>query len=116
MFPIFRLPLLAVVDRRWLWATIALSAAAFINLHGVLTTPLSRPRMEHLPGGIPSTPGVIVAIALNIAGFVFVAWQIAEGSRGARSIPVACRGVGRRPADTLRPRRSHLCDDQRYRR
>jgi Gpi18-like mannosyltransferase/predicted membrane-bound dolichyl-phosphate-mannose-protein mannosyltransferase len=80
MFPIFGLlPLLAVVDRRWMWATVALSAAAFINLHGVLTTPLyASPNLEHLPFGdlFRQTPGVLASIALNVAGFVFVAWQM----------------------------------------
>src|SRR4029079_11028724 len=41
MFPVFAiLPILAVIYRRWIWVAILLSVAAFINLHGVLTTPL----------------------------------------------------------------------------
>ena len=51
MFPIFALlPIMAVVDRRWMAATVVLSIAAFINMHGVLTTPLyATPNLENLP-------------------------------------------------------------------
>ena len=80
MFPIFGLlPLLAVVDRRWLWATVALSAAAFINMHGVLTTPLyATPNIANLPlGELFRQPlGIYASVVLNTAGFVFVAWQL----------------------------------------
>jgi Gpi18-like mannosyltransferase len=80
MFPVFALlPLLAAVDRRWMWVTIALSVAAFINLHGVLTTELyATPNLEHLPFGelFRQTPGVLTSIALNIGAFLFIAWQL----------------------------------------
>lgn len=90
MFPIFGLlPLLAVVDRRWMMATIALSIAAFINLHGVLTTPLyATPNLENLPLGeiARQTPGVLTAIALNVFGFVLIALQLRRGM-AARPAP-----------------------------
>jgi predicted membrane-bound dolichyl-phosphate-mannose-protein mannosyltransferase len=80
MFPIFGLlPLLAVVDRRWMLATIALSIAAFINLHGVLTIGLyATPNLEHLPFGelFRQPLGVLTAIFLNVFGFVLVASQL----------------------------------------
>ena len=80
MFPIFGLlPLLAAVDRRWLWALVALSAAAFINFHGVLTTELyATPNLEHLPfGDLFRQPlGIVTSVVLHIAGFAFVAWQL----------------------------------------
>jgi hypothetical protein len=119
MFPIFGLlPLLAVVDRRWLWATIALSAAAFINLHGVLTTPLyASPNLEHLPFGelFRQTPGVLAAIALNVAGFVFVAWQMrpkAADEPDPYLLPAGLPAVAGRPSG---PRRSRGGHDQRHR-
>ena len=80
LFPVFAvLPLLAVFDRRWLWATIALSIAAFINLHGVLTTPLyATPNLEALPlGELFRQPiGIIASALLSAGAFVFVAWQL----------------------------------------
>ncbi len=80
LFPVFAvLPLLAVFDRRWLWATIALSIAAFINLHGVLTTPLyATPNLETLPlGELFRQPlGIITSALLSAGAFAFVAWQL----------------------------------------
>ncbi len=80
MFPIFALlPLLAVVDRRWLWATVALSIGAFINLHGILTIDIyGSPNVVSLPFGdlFRSPLGVLVAVALNLGGFAFIAWQM----------------------------------------
>ena len=44
------LPLLAVVSRRWLWATVALSIGALINLHAILTIDLyATPNLTNLP-------------------------------------------------------------------
>ncbi|HYI22745.1 MAG TPA: phospholipid carrier-dependent glycosyltransferase, partial [Candidatus Limnocylindrales bacterium] len=61
------------------WATIALSIAAFINLHGVLTTPLyATPNLETLPlGELFRQPiGIITSALLSTGAFVFVAWQL----------------------------------------
>ncbi|HEY5488725.1 MAG TPA: hypothetical protein VIK00_02720, partial [Candidatus Limnocylindrales bacterium] len=80
MFPIFALlPILAVVDRRWLAATIVLSIGAFINMHGILTTPLyATPNVANLPlGELFRDPiGILTSIVLNVAGFVFIAWML----------------------------------------
>ena len=80
MFPIFALlPLLAVVDRRWMVATIALSLAAFINLHGILTQELyATPNLEHLPfGDLFRQPlGILTSVFLHLGGFVFIAWHM----------------------------------------
>ncbi len=80
MFPIFALlPLLAVVDRRWLVATIALSVGAFINLHGILTINLyGSANVTSLPLGdlFRSPAGVLTAVILGVAGFIFVIWQM----------------------------------------
>ncbi|HUR15986.1 MAG TPA: hypothetical protein VMZ33_01760, partial [Candidatus Limnocylindrales bacterium] len=88
MFPIFGLlPLLAAVDRRWLWATVAMSTGAFINLHGVLTTDIyASPNLEHLPLGdfARSTPGVLLSIALNVGGFAYVAWMMRRSAADER--------------------------------
>ncbi len=80
MFPIFAiLPLLAVANRRWQVATVVLSIAAFINMHGVLTTPLyATPNLETLPlGALFRQPlGILTSIGLHVAGFAFIAWMI----------------------------------------
>jgi hypothetical protein len=80
MFPIFALlPLLAVVDRRWLWALVVLSVAAFINMHGILTTPLyATPNVANLPlGELFRQPlGVYTSVLLHTVGFAFVVWQL----------------------------------------
>jgi len=80
MFPVFALlPLLAVVDRRWLWTTVALSIGAFINLHGILTIDLyGSSNVVTLPFGdlFRSPLGVVTAAALSVGGFAFVAWQM----------------------------------------
>ncbi|MEA2676350.1 MAG: dolichyl-phosphate-mannose-protein mannosyltransferase [Chloroflexota bacterium] len=94
MFPIFGLlPLLAVIDRRWMVATIALSIAAFINLHGVLTTPLyATPNLDHLPFGeaFRQPPAVLAAIFLNVFGFVLIALQLRPSVAARRTTtPVA---------------------------
>ena len=90
MFPIFGLlPLLAVVDRRWMLATIALSIAAFINLHGILTIDLyATPNLEHLPlGELFREPlGILVAIFLNVFGFVLIAYQLRPGAAARRAL------------------------------
>ncbi len=80
MFPIFALlPILAVVDRRWLAATVVLSIAAFINMHGVLTTPLyATPNLENLALGdwFREPVFIVIAVVLHIGGFAFIAWRM----------------------------------------
>jgi Gpi18-like mannosyltransferase len=88
IFPVFALlPLLAVVDRRWLVALVVLSVATFINLHAVLTVPLyATPNLEHLPfGDLFREPQFIITSALLATGaFGFVFWQ---ARRAAASQP-----------------------------
>ena len=80
MFPIFALlPILAVVDRRWLIATVGLSIGAFINMHGILTTEIyATPNLEHLAlGDLFREPlGIVVAVILMVGGFAFIAWRM----------------------------------------
>ena len=102
MFPIFGLlPLLAVVDRRWMLATICLSAAAFINLHGVLTTPLyATPNLEGLPLGELSrgSIGVLAAIFLNVFGFVLIASQLRRSVAARPAMAPAAEAADVAPA------------------
>ncbi len=68
-----------MVDRRWLWALVALSIGAFINFHGVLTTPLyATPNLETLPLGdfFRQPLGILTSIGLAVGGFAFTAWQM----------------------------------------
>ncbi len=96
LFPAFALlPLVAVVDRRWLWATVILAIASFINLHGVLTNPLyATPNLENLFFGAAfREPLAIVASALLHAGVLgFVAWRLRPGAAGATDFYAAETG------------------------
>ena len=108
MFPIFGLlPLLAVVDRRWLWATVALSAAAFINFHGVLTQELyATPNLERLPfGDLFREPlGILASIGLHTAGFAFICWQMRPAAADERDpYEVPARARGRRALPSMAP-------------
>jgi predicted membrane-bound dolichyl-phosphate-mannose-protein mannosyltransferase len=80
LFPIFAvLPLLAAFDRRWLWATAVLALASFINLHGVLTTPLyATPNIVGLPlGELFREPlAIVLSAVLHTAVFGFICWQL----------------------------------------
>jgi Gpi18-like mannosyltransferase len=80
LFPAFALlPLLAVIDRRWLWATVALSVASFINLHMVLTNPLyATPNVANLPLGelFRQQPAAYLSVLLHVGVFAFAAWQL----------------------------------------
>ncbi len=102
MFPIFGLlPLLAAVDRRWLWATVALSAAAFINFHGILTTELyATPNLERLPFGdlFRQPVGILASIGLHFAGFAFICWQMRPGAADERDPYAARTRVQSQPA------------------
>jgi hypothetical protein len=84
LFPVFALlPLLAVIDRRWMWATVALSAAAFINLHMVLTDPLyATPNIADLPLGelFRQQPAAYLSILLHIGVFAFAVWRLRPGA------------------------------------
>ena len=94
MFPIFGLlPLMAAVSRRWLWAAIALSIAAFINLHGILTIVIyATPNLEHLPLGefFREPIAVVTSIVLHVAGFAFIAWKLMPSAADERD-PYASR-------------------------
>jgi 4-amino-4-deoxy-L-arabinose transferase-like glycosyltransferase len=87
MFPVFALlPIFAVLDRRWLAATAALSLGALINLHAILTYQgYGTPNVHRLPLGhfFRSPPGVLTAVLLGLAGFAFVAWQLRRGAADA---------------------------------
>ncbi|MBA2254251.1 MAG: phospholipid carrier-dependent glycosyltransferase, partial [Chloroflexi bacterium] len=87
LFPVFAvLPMLAVLDRRWLIATGVLALASFINLHGVLTTPLyATPNVADLPLGeaFRSPLGIIVSIVLHTAVFAFVLWRLRPSAETA---------------------------------
>jgi Gpi18-like mannosyltransferase len=66
-------PLLAVFDRRWLWATGILTVGLFMNLHGVLTAlGLSLPLGEPLR----SPTGMLISISLHSAVFLFAIWSL----------------------------------------
>ncbi len=84
LMPVFvLLPLLAVTSRSWLVALVALSAGAFINLHGILTTPrYGTDDLVALPlGEAFRTPAwTILAIVLITGGFLFAAWRLWRGA------------------------------------
>jgi dolichyl-phosphate-mannose-protein mannosyltransferase len=66
--------LLAVLDRKWLWAAGALALGSFINLHGILTIKVhGSPNILGLPLSdlCHSPTGVLVSITLHTAVFCF---------------------------------------------
>lgn len=73
------LPLLAAFDRKWLWATLALTFASFINLHGVLTVEFhGTPNVISLPLGefCRSPTAIITSTVLHTAVFLFSIWKL----------------------------------------
>ena len=80
MFPVFAiLPILAVIYRRWILVTVLLSVAAFINLHGVLTTPLyATPNIKDLPLGefFREPVAIVFSIILSTVAFVLVVLEL----------------------------------------
>jgi Gpi18-like mannosyltransferase len=80
LFPAFALlPLLAAAQGKWRWATVALAAGSFMNLHAILTIDLyATDNVAGLPLGdlFRSYPGVLVSVLLQTATFAFVGWQL----------------------------------------
>ena len=91
LFPVFALlPILAVVDRRWLVALAALAIASFINLHAVLTVPIwATPNIENafLGETFREPIWIIFSVLLHAGVFVFVAWQLRPGLVRERADP-----------------------------
>jgi hypothetical protein len=78
------LPLLAVMERRWLVALVLLSVGALINLHGILTLPLyGTENVSSLPLGqaFRETPFIILSALLQTGVGLWVAWQLRPGLR-----------------------------------
>jgi dolichyl-phosphate-mannose--protein O-mannosyl transferase len=99
LFPAFAfLPVLAVLDRRWLWATVALAAGSFINLHGILTEPLyATPNVEDLPLGraFRGEPLTVLSVVLQTGVFAFAAWQLRlSAGRATRIVDLARPAAG----------------------
>jgi dolichyl-phosphate-mannose--protein O-mannosyl transferase len=82
LFPAFVfLPLLAVVDRRWLVSLVVIAIGSFINLHGILTMPAyGTPNVDNLLFGELFQPGnftfVLLAAVLQTGVFLFGAWEL----------------------------------------
>jgi Gpi18-like mannosyltransferase len=82
-------PLLAAFDRKWLWATAALTIGLIVNLHGVLTA--FEPR---LPLGEPlrSPAGMLISISIHAAVFLFAIWSLRPW---AKTFPMASANAAR---------------------
>lgn len=81
IFPVFAfLPLLAVVDRRWLVSLVVLAIGSLINFHGILSVPLYKGNIEAIPFGDLMQPGnftfVLLAAVLQTGVFLFGAWDL----------------------------------------
>lgn len=78
LIPVFAFAcLLAPFDRKWLWATLALSLGSLMNLHGVLTTDnAGSENVLRLPLGeiFRSPAGVLISVALHTTVFCFAAY------------------------------------------
>jgi Gpi18-like mannosyltransferase len=71
------LALLAAFDRRWLWATTALTLGSLLNLHAVLTTDDAPNRIAwSFAKFFQSQTVILTSITLNTAVFLFAAWQL----------------------------------------
>ena len=119
LFPVFVfLPILAAGSRRWGLALIVLAAGSLMNFHAILThtNPVyATANIADLPFGdvLRSLPFVVLSVALQTAGFVYVAWKLrpatageAEVGLGAPSVPdvqVAPGWVQRGTATYARP-------------
>lgn len=82
--------ILAAFDRRWLYATIVLTLAAFMNLHGVLTLEsMGTPNITRLPLGeaFRSHIGILVSIGLHTAVFLFAIWSLRPKALRSSSAP-----------------------------
>lgn len=69
--------LLAALDRKWLWATITLAVASFINIHGIFTMiDLVAKSRIHLPlsAFFRTQAGILLSIVLHTAVFCFAIW------------------------------------------
>jgi predicted membrane-bound dolichyl-phosphate-mannose-protein mannosyltransferase len=105
------LPLLAVVDRRWLIAFVALTIGALVNLHGVLTIPLyGTDAVVGLPFGelARSGPLIVLSAVLQTAVAAWAGWQLRPGVRSApdgfdvAAAEAASHGTGATPRSRLR--------------
>jgi Gpi18-like mannosyltransferase len=78
LIPVFAFAcLLAAFDRKWLGAMLALSLAASMNLHGVLTTQyFGTENLLRLPLGqfCHSPPGMLISVTLHTIVFCFAAY------------------------------------------
>jgi Gpi18-like mannosyltransferase len=90
LFPIFVfLPLLGVFERRMLAVTVLAALSAFLNLHGVLTTPIwGTPNVDDLVlGDVARDPLVIVLCVAIVTGiFGLLAWRSASVLAGRRNV------------------------------
>ena len=80
LFPVFAfLPLLAIMDRRYMVATLALSVSAFVGLHAVLSTPFwATPNLDDFffGPGFRSYPVLLAGIVMTSAVFLFLLWSV----------------------------------------
>ena len=80
LFPIFAfMPLLAILDRRYLAATLVLTVSTFVGLHAVLSTPFwATPNLEDFFFGpaFRSYPVFLVCIVLTTGVFLFLLWRV----------------------------------------
>jgi Gpi18-like mannosyltransferase len=117
LFPTFAfLPLLAVLDRRYMAATVVLSLSAFVNLHGVLSTPVwATPIIEDFFFGpaFREYPVLVVSVAMTTGVFLFLLWRVLRATFGSEAVLVGAplfedatalgeppREPGIRPAET----------------
>jgi hypothetical protein len=90
LFPIFVfLPLLALFERRMLVVTLLAALATFLNLHGVLTTPIwGTPNVDNLVFGEAARDPLVIALCVAIAVGIFglLAWRSVSIMFGRREV------------------------------
>ncbi|CAN5679362.1 hypothetical protein BH18CHL1_BH18CHL1_05590 [soil metagenome] len=98
LFPAFAfLPLLAVAQGRWRWATVILAAGSFINFHGILTYPAyATPNVADLALGdlFRSSFGVFSSVMLQLGVFAMVVWHLRPAALRRRDPLTAATRAG----------------------
>jgi len=91
IFPAFAFAaLLGAVDRRWLWATVALTLGSLMNFHAVLSKDGTE-NIARLPFGtfLRSPTGILISITLQTAVFLFAVWRLRPNACGVSSARIS---------------------------
>ncbi|HEY8168291.1 MAG TPA: phospholipid carrier-dependent glycosyltransferase [Candidatus Limnocylindrales bacterium] len=102
LFPVFSLlPLLAILDRRYLVATVILAISTFVNLHAVLSSPIwATPNLDDFFFGpdFRATPVLLGSVFVTTGVFLFLLWQVVRATLRTDASVIATPLVDMEPA------------------